>query len=656
MKTCLCVLYLCVCSCFFTAPVAAVDITLLVASDPHFTGTAPSTNVQSCIYRMNTISGAAYPSGIGGTVATPAAAILCGDLCTGGTLFHSCTDDEYRQQWSGFNYYFPKDGDTAATRLHYPTYAAPGNHDYYRRLGTAILDPSPSFVVAQELMARYGSGTGGVQEGNVCYSFDLEGVHFVCLGRYADNQVLSWLDTDLDPLPRETPVVVFLHYALDDSGVWYTSAEREALAAKLVGHRVVCLLHGHTHDSHYYTWHGAPVFDDGATNEDADFGVLRITDSRTIYTQRQVSSGGDYWKWSAQYCTITGHARTGSGPLAGVTLSASNSGGTVSTGTDGYYSLSVPVGWSGTVTPSKAGIVFSTAPRSYASIQSSIADQDYISDWVLPVPGTASSPAYSNTSPVNITYSGASDDYGLAGVELWYRKGATGSWAHSGLLSPGESGSFAFVPYGDDVYYFDLVAVDLAGNRSAPASGEGDCHTIYDTTPPLISSVSVSPPMVPRGNEVSLVVDATDSFGVSRVAANGIELVNTSGSIWCGVIPAEASLGQHPVTVLVTDAAGNSTTDSAQSYKTARLFTIANRDLVNSLPEGSASTYLFSAFGRVTRIDADTFELSDGSQTTIQVSYPSHGLQTGDYAVARGIWSPTSSPPTLNAASVTRVQ
>ena len=377
---------------------------------------------------------------------------------------------------------------------------------------------------------------------------------------------------------------------------------------------------------------------------------------RVCLPQRQVSSGGDYWKWSAQYCTITGRAQTGSDPLTGVTLSASNSGGTVTTGPDGYYSLSVPVGWSGTVTPSLAGIVFSTPPRSYDNILSSTSDQDYISDWVIPIPGTASSPAYSSVSPFTVAYSGASDDYRLAKVELWYRKGAAGAWTDSGLAATGGSGSFAFSPYGDDVYYFDLVAVDLAGNRSAPASGDGDCHTTCDSTAPVINSVLVSPPMAARASNVTVTVDVADYFGVTQVTANGVALANTSGTIWSGAIPADASLGLHAVTVVVTDAAGNSTTDSTQSYKTARLLTIANRDLAAYLPEGSAAAYLFSVFGRVTRIDADTFEVSDGSQTPIHISYTAHGLQTGDYAIARGIWSPTSYPPTLNASSVTEVQ
>jgi len=55
---------------------------------------------------------------------------------------------------------------------------------------------------------------------------------------------------------------------------------------------------------------------------------------------------------------------------------------------------------------------------------------------------------------------------------------------------------------------------------------------------------------------------------------------------------------------------------------------------------------------RLKQVSSDILQVSDGSQTPIRVSCTAHGLQTGDYAVARGIWSPGSSPPALNAFSV----
>ena len=105
-------------------------------------------------------------------------------------------------------------------------------------------------------------------------------------------------------------------------------------------------------------------------------------------------------------------------------------------------------------------------------------------DETPPNPGVASSPPYTSTTSITVEYRGASDGpSGINHVELWYKKGATGGWLNSGLTSEGGSGSFEFdLEDGEGIYYFDLVAEDNAGNRSAePAAGsDGDCSTIYD--------------------------------------------------------------------------------------------------------------------------------------------------------------------------------
>jgi hypothetical protein len=64
--------------------------------------------------------------------------------------------------------------------------------------------------------------------------------------------------------------------------------------------------------------------------------------------------------------TIAGNAGQ-----ANVTLSYSNGGAqSVTSDANGYYSLNVPVGWSGSLTPSKAGYQFSPASRTYNNVSS----------------------------------------------------------------------------------------------------------------------------------------------------------------------------------------------------------------------------------------------------------------------------------------------
>ena len=66
----------------------------------------------------------------------------------------------------------------------------------------------------------------------------------------------------------------------------------------------------------------------------------------------------------------------------------------------------------------------------------------------------------------------------------------------------------------------------------------------------------------------------------------------------------------------------------------------------------AAGNFLFATWGCVNRIDADTFELDDGSKTPVPVTASGHGLQTGDYAIARGIWSTSAIPHTLNCSAI----
>jgi hypothetical protein len=77
--------------------------------------------------------------------------------------------------------------------------------------------------------------------------------------------------------------------------------------------------------------------------------------------------------------TISGAARQADGTgIPGVTLTFLPGGETASTDDAGDYSKTVPFNWSGTATPSKTGYNFTPASRTYTSLKTDEADQDYI--------------------------------------------------------------------------------------------------------------------------------------------------------------------------------------------------------------------------------------------------------------------------------------
>jgi len=76
--------------------------------------------------------------------------------------------------------------------------------------------------------------------------------------------------------------------------------------------------------------------------------------------------------------TITGNAGD-----AGVVLHYTDgTAKTATSGSNGHYSISVPYKWSGTVTPSKTGVTFNPAKRSYSSLTANQTGQNY-TDTVL---------------------------------------------------------------------------------------------------------------------------------------------------------------------------------------------------------------------------------------------------------------------------------
>ncbi len=94
--------------------------------------------------------------------------------------------------------------------------------------------------------------------------------------------------------------------------------------------------------------------------------------------------------------------------LDGVTLTFSNDGGTATTDGYGYYSHSVPSGWSGTVIPTKAGYSFTPPSRDYTDVTANITDQDYtasIIQYTLTIDTTAG--GTTDPAPGSYTY-----DYG----------------------------------------------------------------------------------------------------------------------------------------------------------------------------------------------------------------------------------------------------
>ena len=137
-----------------------------------------------------------------------------------------------------------------------------------------------------------------------------------------------------------------------------------------------------------------------------------------------------YWTPPATV-SISGTVRfTNSGkPAAGVLMTA-DGGHTCTTLADGTYTMIVPFEWSGSITPSSAsGGTFVPANQAYATVQASIAGQDYW--WLTPPPvvaGVVSSTNYpfGPVSNVTVWFFGSNGDASVANTQAV--TGADGSY------------------------------------------------------------------------------------------------------------------------------------------------------------------------------------------------------------------------------------
>ncbi|HET9751584.1 MAG TPA: metallophosphoesterase [Myxococcales bacterium] len=149
-----------------------------------------------------------------------------------GDLTHTTDDDaERRRRMSEFTH--------IVKGLRAPVHRyMPGEHD-------ASLDAGKAFIE---------------HFGPTHYSFEHKGIHFAVLDNVSDPQAaigdaqLDWLLSDLRPLRREAPIVVFTHRPLFDLAPQWDWATRDgAKAIDLLQHwKNVTVFYGHIHQEHHF--------------------------------------------------------------------------------------------------------------------------------------------------------------------------------------------------------------------------------------------------------------------------------------------------------------------------------------------------------------------------------------------------------------------
>jgi hypothetical protein len=200
---------------------ARADFFFLQISDTHWGFSGAAVNPKADVELKNAVAA------INSVSVKPDFVIFTGDLT------HTTDDvDQRRKRMSEFK--------QIVAGLEVPTVKfMPGEHDAAPDAGAAY----------QEFF------------GDLHYSFDHEGIHFVALDNVSDPMAmigdaqLTWLQADLKPLDAEAPIVVFAHRPLWDlrpDWDWTTADGAKALDL-LAPYKNVTVFFGHIHQELHHT-------------------------------------------------------------------------------------------------------------------------------------------------------------------------------------------------------------------------------------------------------------------------------------------------------------------------------------------------------------------------------------------------------------------
>lgn len=226
-----------------------IDVTFVVASDTHFGFGGIEESNQRLASRVNGLSGRAWPTG--GTIGKLSGLVITGDL----------TEWGHPAELERFLAFYGGEGTSAKVTL--PVFEMIGNHD--KVVGKHVED-----AVAK----RHG---GGRQ-----YAWSWGGLRLVSLGEAPDDEGLAYLEKEIAARPKDEPVMLFFHLALQgpwSTEHWFGQGDYKARMAKiLAGKNVAAIVHGHQHMHGHEKWSGFDVLKPGAAkHRDNSFFVVRAT-------------------------------------------------------------------------------------------------------------------------------------------------------------------------------------------------------------------------------------------------------------------------------------------------------------------------------------------------------------------------------------------
>ena len=178
-----------------------------------------------------------------GTLTDIDAMICSGDLTNNGwdgksTLgwYYGGTEDEVTPLKNFINF--------IETDYKIPVYICDGNHDQY------VPWPYLHKAVRNYIEKKHG---------NLLYSWDLKGYHFICMSVYPNADRLEFLKKDLEK-NKDKPIIIYFHYCLTGAwSDWWKDSEKIAFYNTIKDYKIRLIIVGHRHSNWLDSWNGIPV-------------------------------------------------------------------------------------------------------------------------------------------------------------------------------------------------------------------------------------------------------------------------------------------------------------------------------------------------------------------------------------------------------------
>ena len=264
--------------------------------------------------------------------------------------------------------------------------------------------------------------------------------------------------------------------------------------------------------------------------------------------------------------------------------------------------------------------------------------------------------AYATSSPVTLTLS--SPDSAL--MQFNNENGAWSSWetyATSKIwpLSDGDGAKTVYAQFKDAAgnVSTESISDDITLDTSVPTIDIGAPSVKSTATGPVTYEITYGGPDAVTLADGDVTLNKSMTADAGSVVVSGMGL--TTRTVTISDITGNGTLGISIAAGTASDLAGNTAPAAGPSATfVVGSYGLNNKAVADAIMGTASGNFVFTVWGKVTKIDDDSFTVDDGSSMPVKVIFAGHGLLDNNYASATGTLDVSGASPVLTAQVVTK--